>query len=127
MAPRYKFHTMPILKNICLIHKKPCYMQSIDYEANFFNIFVVVVQVQLSPISPHYPPHPSPPPTLEATLFDFVHVSLTVTMVLDGPSSIFPHYPLSAPPHWLLSVCSLFQCLWLYFACLFVLFIRFHF
>ena len=27
---------------------------------------------------------------------------------------------------WLLSVCSLFQCLWLYFACLFVLLIRFH-
>ena len=29
------------------------------------------------------------------------------------------------PPLWLLSVYSLFQCLWLYFACLFVFFIRF--
>ena len=33
--------------------------------------------------------------------------------------------PLS-PPLWLLSVCSLFQCLWLYFAGFFVLLIRFH-
>ena len=30
------------------------------------------------------------------------------------------------PPLWLLSVCSLFQNLWLYCACLFVLLIRFH-
>ena len=30
-----------------------------------------------------------------------------------------PNIPLPTP-FWLLSVCSLFQCLWLYFACLFV-------
>ena len=35
-----------------------------------------------------------------------------------------PVIPLPSP--WLLSVCSLFQCLWLYFACLFVLLIKFH-
>ena len=40
------------------------------------------------------------------------------------------HHP--SPPHllpsplWSLSACSQFQCLWLYFACLFVLLIRFH-
>ena len=37
-------------------------------------------------------------------------------------SSIIP----LPPPLWLLSVCSLFQCFWLYFVCLFVLLIRFH-
>ena len=36
-----------------------------------------------------------------------------------------PIIPLS-PPLWLLSVCSLFQCLWLHFPCFFVLLIRFH-
>ena len=46
-------------------------------------------------------------------------------MFLDGPSLIFPNYP-SPPPLWLLSVYSLFECLWLYFAWLFVLLIRFH-
>ena len=45
-------------------------------------------------------------------------------MFLDNPSSFLPHYPLPTPL-WLLSVCSIFQCLWLYFVC-FVLFIRFH-
>ena len=36
----------------------------------------------------------------------------------NGPSSIFPYYT-SSPYSWLLSVCFLMQCLWLYFACLF--------
>ena len=44
-------------------------------------------------------------------------------MFLDGPFFFFPHYPLP-PPLWLLSVCSVFKCLWLYFACLLVLLIR---
>ena len=41
---------------------------------------------------------------------------------LDGPFPISPIVP-SPLPLWLLSVCSLFQCLWLYFAFLFVLLI----
>ena len=40
-----------------------------------------------------------------------------------GPFPFFP--PLSPSPVWLLSVCSLFHCLWFYFACLFVLFISY--
>ena len=41
-------------------------------------------------------------------------------MFLGDPSSLYPHYPLPLTL-WLLSVCSLFQCFWLYFAYLFVL------
>ena len=37
-----------------------------------------------------------------------------------------PIITLPLPTLWLLSACSLFQCLWFYFACLFVLLIRFH-
>ena len=44
---------------------------------------------------------------------------------LDGPSPIFLLYPSPSSPL-LLSVCSLCKCLWLYFACLFILLIRFH-
>ena len=43
-----------------------------------------------------------------------------MTLSLLSPLITFP------PPLWLLSVCSVFQCLWLYFACLSVLLIRFH-
>ena len=71
-------------------------------------------------------PHPSHTqfPPLILPHFVFVHVS-----VLDVPenTSHFPHHDLLPPPLWLLSVCSLFQCLWLYLACLFVLLIRLHF
>ena len=46
-------------------------------------------------------------------------------MFLDNCSPFSLHYPFP-PPLWLLSVCSLSQCLWFCFACLFVLLIRFH-
>ena len=44
------------------------------------------------------------------------------------PWQLFPLFPIIPlqPSLWLLSICSLFQCLWLYFACLFVLLSRFH-
>ena len=38
----------------------------------------------------------------------------------------FPPFICPPCPLWLLTVCSSFQCLWLYFACLFVLLIRSH-
>ena len=40
-------------------------------------IFFIVVQVELSPFSPHYDPLPHlfPPPTLKTISFSFVHVS----------------------------------------------------
>ena len=76
---------------------------------------------------PHYPHpihlHPIHLPPFKPTTFGFVHVSF-----IHSPWWPFPYYPLfpSLPPLWLLSVCPLFQCLWLYFASLFVVLIRFH-
>ena len=88
-----------------------------------FHIFIVV-QVQLSPFPSHFPtPQPSPLPTLDLTPFGFVHVSFVD--VPENPSPFLLHYPFP-PPLWSLSVCSYFQCLWLSFACLFVLLMRFH-
>ena len=72
----------------------------------------------------HFPPttlpHASHPhlPLLIPPPLGFVHVSFIVFP--ENPS------PISPSPLWSLSVCSLFPCLWFYFACLFVLLIRFH-
>ena len=82
---------------------------------------VVFAQVQLSPFSRHHflPSHPQSYPPLALSMDPYT-CSLTTLPLLS------PVIPL-CPPLWLLSVCSLFQCLWLYlFACLFVLLIRFH-
>ena len=68
-------------------------------------------------------PQPSSPPSPDSTPLGFFHVFFIV--VHENPSSLSPHCPLP-PPLWLQSVCSQFQCLWLYVACLFVLLIRFH-
>ena len=93
--------------------------------ALFIYLFFIVVQIQLSPFSPHHdaPPHPFSPPTIELTLFGFLHMSFI--HVPWWPPTLSPIIPIS-PSFWLLSDCSLFQCLWFYFACLFVLLIRFH-
>ena len=52
---------------------------------NFSKLFFIVVQVQLSPFSPHYSPHPSHPhfPPLILPPFCFVHV----------PENPFPFLP----------------------------------
>ena len=72
-----------------------------------------------------HPTHnPSLPPTLEPTPFGIVRVSFIHVPI--WPFPYFPPLSLFPLPLWLLSVCFLFQCLWLYFACLFVLLIRFH-
>ena len=67
-------------------------------------------------------PQSSPPPSPVSTLLCYC------TYVLYNcsckPFTLFPHYPLPSPV-WSLSAFSQFQCLWLYFACLFVLLIRF--
>ena len=98
--------------------------------ATFFYIFLLLFKYSCLHFHPLHLPslhrapstHPSPPPTLEPTTpfgFDcvsFIHV---------GDPSLSPVIPLPQPL-WLLSVCSLFQCLWLYFACLFVLLVRFY-
>ena len=91
----------------------------------FLFYFFIVVQSQLSPFSPipthtTYPhlPHSISPPPLSLSMGPLY-------MFLDNTSSISPIMPL-LPPLWSLSVCSLFQGPWFYFACLFLLLIRFH-
>ena len=74
------------------------------------------------------PPLPSTTAILDSHLRSYPHLALSMCplyMFLDDPFSFFPIYPLPST-QWLLSVCYLFQCLWLYFVCLFVLLIRFH-
>ena len=87
--------------------------------------FLIVVQVQLSPFSTHHslPPHPSPPSTLKPTPYGFVHVSFIHVPWLPFP--YFPHYP-SPLAFQFPSSCSLFQCLWSYFACLYHNFLPTH-
>ena len=54
-------------------------IQMLKLSGIFFKLYFyfLIVQVQLSPFSPHHGPlpHSSSPPTLEPIPFDFVHVS----------------------------------------------------
>ena len=90
------------------------------------HFFFIVVQIQLPPFSYHHfsPPHPLPPPTLHPSPL-WLCPWVLYTCSLMNLSLLSPVNPLPSPLR-LLSLCSLFQCLWLYFACLFVLLIRFH-
>ena len=87
--------------------------------------YFIVVQVQLSPFSPHHTPAPpiltSHPQTYPLRLCPWVLYTCSL-MALPLFSPIIP----LPPPLWLLSVCSLFQHLCFCFACLSVLLIRFH-
>ena len=86
-----------------------------EHLGSFYFLKNFIVQVKLfafpPPPLPAKPSHPHHSPLIPAPL-DFVHVSFIV--VPENPSLFSPHYPLLSPL-WLLSVCSLFQCLWLYF------------
>ena len=85
--------------------------------------FVIVVQVQLSPFSPHHflPSHPPPPPILKTILLWLCPWVLYTCSVMTLPV-LSPVSPRS-PPLGLLSVRSLFQCLWFYFACFIIIII----
>ena len=87
--------------------------------------FFIVVQVQFSAFSPHSSStlQPSPPPSR-------FHPTFNCLCVLYNCSyKLFTLFPWNSLPSalWILSACSpiVNQCLWLYFACLFVLLIRF--
>ena len=69
-----------------------------------------------TPPHPSSPTHPCLPPLNPLWLCAYVLYTCSLLAVL-SPIILLP------PPLWLLSVCSLLQCLWLYFACLFVLLI----
>ena len=79
----------------------------------FVYLFIfIVLQIPLSPLSClHFtPPCPPPPPTLDPSppwLCPWVLYMCSLT-------TFSPILPIP-PPLWLLSVCSLFQCLWLLF------------
>ena len=91
----------------------------IYYELLFYCCSSTVVSIFTPPYLPCLT-HPClPPSNLPALALSMC----PLYMFLYGPSPIFPIIPL--PLLWLLSVCSLFQCLWLYFHLL-VLLIRFH-
>ena len=62
-----------------------------------FAVFLIVVQVWLSPFPPTIPPHlqPSSPPIPDPTLLGFVHVSFI--NVPENTSSFSPHSPLPLP------------------------------
>ena len=95
------------------------------YSGNLFIFIFLLLNYSCAhfpPITLPNPTHPHLPHSMSPQVV-FVHGSFI--HVPWWPFPFFPHYSLP-PPLWLLSVCSLCQCLWFYFASLFVLFIRFH-
>ena len=72
----------------------------------------------------HFPATTFPCPTLNPSpLWHCPWVLNTCCLMTLLLLSLIIPFP---PPLWLLSVYSLFQCLWLYFVCLFVLLLRLH-
>ena len=72
-------------------------------------IFLIVVQVHLSPFSPHHNPCPTHPRLQPSNSPPLAFSMCPFYMLLDGP----PLTPIIPLPHplWLLSDCSFFQCL----------------
>ena len=115
--------TGPLTCGCFAVNACKCIFSSLWFLIFLLKNYFIVVQLQLSA----FPPHCSPPTPAIPTSLPWFHPSLVLSMC---PLQLFlkslhPHYPLP-PSLWLLSDCSLFQCLQLYFACLFVLLIRFH-
>ena len=72
-------------------------------------------------------PYPNSPPWLPPWNLPLFSLSMcSLYMFLDSPSPIFPHYPSPSGYCQFVYYISLFPCLWLYFACLIVLSIRFY-
>ena len=87
---------------------------SFYYFILFFYCLSTVVSILISPLplAPPFPAsHPPPYPSLALSM-------CPLCMFLDDPPLSSPLIPLPAPPC-LLTVCYLFQCVWLYFACSF--------
>ena len=72
---------------------------------------------------PSPPPQPSPLPPLFPPP-PHCYCPCVLYNCSFKPFTLSPYNPLPSPL-WSLSACSQFQCLWLYFACLFILLIRF--
>ena len=94
---------------------------------NSLSIYFIVDQLQLSPFPPNYPPLSYPTPHTHSILPSLLSLFIgPLSMFLDLTLPLLSPITSLAPPLWSLSVCSLFPCLWFYFAGLFVLLIRFH-
>ena len=97
----------------------PMSLQSIcNYIFIYFFKFFIGILLQLSHFFPLCPPLPSPPPT---PTVNPTPLSMSVIHTCSLTSS-FPFFPSLFPsvlplPLWLLSLCSMFPCLWFYFAC----------
>ena len=126
--PRGSKKGTPLIWSLFFIQKFNTYVLTNQngQSHSFFSLFLLLFKYSClhfpattfsCPTHPHLPPSTLLP-------FGFVHGSF-----IHVPWQPFPFFhPLSPTPTplWLMSVCSLFQCLWLYFAWLFVLLIRFH-
>ena len=115
--------------SMCIYSERHRNLYPVDEFSSYLSIYLliyVIFQIQLSPFSVHHgPPTPPIPASHPQTnpLWLCPCVLYTCSLV-DLP--LFSHIIPPPCPLWLLSVCSLFQCLWLYFACLFILLIRFY-
>ena len=89
-----------------------------------FFIFLLFLKYSCFP-SPPFPSTPSIPTSHPQTYPLWLCPWVLYTCSLMTLLRVSPITPLS-PPLWLLLFCSLFQCLWFYFAGLFVLLIRLH-
>ena len=95
------------------------YNQILFYFFFYYNnyIFFIAVQLQLSPFPSHYSPCPTHPHLPHSILPPPLSLFMGPLYVfLDDASPFFPII-LLLPPLWLLSVCSLFPCLWFYSFC----------
>ena len=97
--------------------------------SSFSGFFLFVCFLLLCNYScPHFPPItlpilPTPTSHIQLSPIPLSSSMGPLYMFLDDLLPSFSYYP---PPLWLLSICSLFPCFWLYFAHSFVLLIRFH-
>ena len=90
-------------------------------DSRAFLNFLIVFQVQLTPLFLLYSssPHASPPPTLHPTPFGFVHLSFI--HVSWWPFLYFPHYPSSPSP--LVTISLFFISMSLFIFCLLICFV----
>ena len=117
---------LPWAFHVCAEYSK-LYTWNIYYIVNtlIFKIILLLFKyscLHLPPTRHPHPNHPHLPPLIPRPPWFCPCVLYSSSW---KPFRTFPHYPLPLPL-WLLWVCSLFQCLWFYCSCLFVLLIRFH-
>ena len=94
------------------------HMFGTDFLLYIFSYFVLIILLLFNYSCLHLPTHPRHPHLLPW------FCPCVLYNCSCKPFTLFPHYLLPSPLC-SMSACSLFQCLWLYFACLSVLLMRF--